>query len=224
MPFWRSSLSQVALLLGLSILFVLALVIVMWAITEWGNARWTTAATIVQSVGTVTAIFVGGGFAFYRLHLLRTFQPHLTIEQEVTHREIGDSYTHVFVRVSLRNSSRVGIELRQGFILLQQIAPTTDDKVEELYKERFSDREVEDISWSHLELIRRDWNKGELIVEPGETHQEAYEFIVTNTVETVLVNIFLTNSSIPVDGKSVLGWTATTVHDILRKDRNGSNK
>ena len=65
---------------------------------------------------------------------------------------------------------------------------------------------------SLLDKVTRNWKKGELIVEPGESHQETYEFIVLNYVESVLAYTYYRNprSSIPE------GWGATTVHDIVR--------
>ena len=188
----------------------------MWAVTAWGGAKWATVAAVVQAIGTLTAIFVGGGFAFYRLHLLRTFQPHLTITHEVSHRPLGDSYLHIGVTAYLRNSSRVAIELRQGLIALLKVSPVSDAEVLTLYRQRFMTGESEEIEWEALDTIRRNWDRGSLIIEPGETHPETYEFLVANSVRTVLVNTFFTSSPEQVENSHFMGWTAETIYDTVR--------
>lgn len=206
----------VGLLAALSVLFALALLALIWGAASWSGAGWPDAALVVQVVGTLTAVFGGGGFALYRLRVFRTFQPHLTVTHEVSHRPVGRSYVHIAVTANLRNSSRVAIELRQGLVALLKVSPVSDAEVVKLYKQRFVTGETEEIEWEALDVIRRNWDAQSLIVEPGETHPETYEFIVAGSVETVLVNTFFTNSPLPVENSQSKGWTAVTVYDTLR--------
>lgn len=188
----------------------------MWAVTTWGDARWATVATIVQAIGTLTAIFVGGGFAFYRLQMLRTFHPYLTIEHEVSHRPVGDSYVHIALTVRLRNTSRVVIELRQGSIVLQLVSPITDEELERLYGAN-TVREPGDIAWPTLEEFDRHWEAGDLVIEPGESFPEHYEFVVAKDIQSVLVYSFYEH---PTSGRPKgreIGWHALTVYDILEE-------
>ena len=203
----RSSLLQ-ALLWAVSFFAVLtaAISINMW-LTDDGFGE---SARTFQVIVTAIAIFMAAAFALFKLQIFRVFAPHLTISQKVSHRPIGESYFHVDVSVTLQNSSRVKVELRKGFFLLQQIAPVDDQDVETLYAQMFVDKEIEDILWPKLYEVHRSWEESVLIIEPGEIHQEVCEFIVTRGVESVLIYAFFYNTVT----SNPSGWYSTTIYDI----------
>ena len=186
------------------------------AIVSWSVQLTTDGQDFMQSsrsfqaIATVTLICVGGIFAYRRLQLFRTFDPHLTISQEVSHRLIGDSYVHIYVTATLHNSSKVQVEIREGFFSLMKISPVSDEQVEEMYASVFIDEEYDDIPWPVLEQAPRIWGKGVLLVEPGEVHQEICEFIISKDTKSVIIYTHFRNlySSTPE------GWYTTTVYDI----------
>ena len=169
----------------------------------------------IQSALTVLAIVVGGVFALVKLQVFRTFEPHLTITHEVHHRLIGDSYTHIDVTATLRNSSRVAVGIREAEFSIQQVAPISDEEVENLYAEVFVDGESLYLQWPILDSVPFEWEVGEMVIEPGETHQETYEFVAPSHVETVLVYTYFYNPVSPRPANSAEGWAATTVYDII---------
>ena len=173
---------------------------------------------IIQLFIVASAIVTGGFFALYKLQIFRDFEPHLTVSQEVSHRYVGDSYVHVETTATLHNSSRVKIEIREGLFRLQQIAPTSDEEVVELYAQVFMDEESKHLQWPTLEEVDRNWAANELIVEPGESHQETYEFIVSKDATSIMVYAYFHNSRFPKSPAE--GWGATTVHDILKGTSN----
>ena len=192
----------------------LSVAIVSWAVQLTTDGQdFMQSSRSFQAIATVVLICVGGIFAYRRLQLFRTFEPHLTISHNIRHRFIGDSYTHIDVTATLHNSSKVHLELREGFFLLQQISPVSDEQVEELYAGVFIDGEYDDIRWTVLDEVQRDWDAGVLIVEPGETHYEICEFIVSKDTMSVMIYTFFRNpySSTPE------GWGATTVYDIAER-------
>ena len=193
---------------ALTVVAILALIIVSGLFIPT-NAK--DKVVIVQSVITSAAILIGGAFALFKLQLFRDFQPHMTISNAVSHRRIGESYVHIDVTATLHNSSKVKMELREGFFRLQQIAPILDEDIETLYAQVFEDQEHSYLQWRTLDDARRDWDKGMLIVEPGESHQETYEFIVKRDVESVIIHTYFYNPY----SSSPEGWAATTVHDII---------
>ena len=172
-------------------------------------------ASIIQSFAAALAIMTGGIYALYKLQVFRTLEPHVTIEHRVSHRRIGDSYAHIDVTASLYNSSKVKLELREGLFLLQQIAPALDGEIEALYVETFEDRRYDNIQWPTLEEAAGTWEKGELVVEPGESHAETIEFIVPADVGSVLIYTYFYNHMDTQSSGSAEGWAATTVHDII---------
>ena len=166
----------------------------------------------VQSAITVVAIVVAGFYAIAKWELFRDFEPHLNISHVVNHRSIGDSYVHLDVTVTMRNSSKVKVDLERGFLILQRISPSTDEMIERVYQEALSGQYVEDFAWPVLEEQIREWQRKELAIEPGEAYSELLEFIVSEVVETVQVYTFYYDSRSPGE---TTGWGMATVYDIM---------
>lgn len=169
----------------------------------------------VQSALTILAIVVGGVFALVKLQVFRTFEPHLTITHEVHHRLVGDSYVHIDVTATLRNSSRLAVALRDGEISIQQVSPVSDGEIEALYADAFEDEMSVFLQWPILESVPLEWEDGEIVIEPNESHQETYEFIVSTEIETALIYTYFQNPTLPRPSNSAEGWAATTVYDIV---------
>ena len=194
---------------------------------------WTVAA---QAVFTSAAIVVGGIFAWRRGYLFRIGQPHLTITHNVTHRQVSPGYMHIEVTATLHNRSRVKVEIRDGLFTVQQISPTTDEDIEDMYAQTFDrgDR-YQDLGWKALEEIPRIWNKNELIAEPGESVTATFEYVVPDYVRSALLTTYFYNLRVmgkiddrmyPPDAQrrsrlwlwkvsGPRGWTRTTAHDML---------
>ena len=206
---WRGALIVGAVVVALVAAFALL------NVSLSGAGRFKDIAAIVQSSVTAVAIVAGGIFAYYKLQLFRDLEPHLSVTHEVSHRFVGDSYVHIAVTANLYNSSRVSVEVRRFTFRLQEISPVSDSEIERLYKEVFEDRIEDYIQWPTLDGIDLSRNKGEMIVEPGGSHKETFEFIVSTGIETVMVYTYFYNSPRPQNSQSSEGWGATTVYDIV---------
>ena len=151
-------------------------------------------------------------------------QPHLTVLQTISHRFIGDSYVHLDVTILLKNSSKVEMDIREGLFRLQHIAPMSDDDVEYLYEQVFVNKDYKEVQWPTIVEDRREWDENELIVEPGETHQETVDFIVsTEDVEAVLIYTYFYNSRFFQGSRSAEGWGAATAYDIVGRKQTGGS-
>ena len=216
---WRAALVA-ALILAL-IVFSFAHLVGDWSVlTNVKNlADVKDLAGVFQSAVTVVAIVVGGIFAWFKLQAFRDFEPHLTVTHEIHHRVISQSYVHVDVTAILRNNSRVKIELKEADFAIQWIAPASDELVLELYDEVFDDGVESYIQWPTMDEGRRDWETGELLVEPGESHHETYEFLVSRDVEVVLIYTYFRNPRYPSPLQTAEGWGASTVYDIVNRDK-----
>ena len=122
---------------------------------------------------------------------------------------------HIAVTSTLLNSSRVKIELHKDTFALLQVAPMPDETVERLYSQVFQERQYEDLQWPTLDEVERTWREGELIVEPGESHQESCEFIVSADVRSVVIYSYFYNARSGESAQAPEGWGATTVYDIV---------
>ena len=181
------------LIVGALALLVCVALILDLLLAEQGRAK--DIASIIQSFAASLAILAGGIYALYKLQVFRTLEPHMTIAHRVSHRRIGDSYMHIDVTARLHNSSKVKIELRQGLFRLQGVSPVSDEEVEILYKETFAQKRFNSIQWPTIEEAERAWAKGELVLEPGESHSETIEYIVeASSYESVLVYTYFLQS------------------------------
>ncbi len=167
---------------------------------------------------TVLAVVLGAIFAAYKWQVFRESEPHLTITHEVSHRPVGASYVHIAVTAVLHNSSKVKMEFREAFFLMQKISPVSDEEIEALYAEyaqAFEQGEYKNMQWDTLDKIPITWDEDVVIVEPGEMHQETCEFIVPKDVKSAIIYSYFYNSRVP---QVPQGWGATTVHDIAARD------
>lgn len=173
-------------------------------------------ARIVQAIVIAVATIMTAYIAQDRLQIFRTFEPHLTIEQQVSHRRIGESYIHIGVTAILRNNSKVKVEVREAYFRLLKIAPTHDDEIEKLYADVFVNDAFRYILWEVLYNVPRTWDENELIIEPNQTHRESFEFIISTDVQSVLAHTYFRNTS---SKNSSDGWETTTFYDIPRKQK-----
>ena len=176
--------------------------------------RASDAAGIILGAATVTALVAAGVFAIFKLRLFRAFEPNITVSQEISHSPMSDSYVHISVIANLYNSSKVQIGVREGFFRLQQVSPLSDEEVEELYAEVFTDREYRDIQWPVLDEVPRSWGNLELVVEPGESHHESASFIISNEVNSVLVHTYFYDVRHSSSSLTPQGWGTYTAYNV----------
>ena len=173
-------------------------------------------ARITQASVTAIIVAVGAMFAAVKFQIFRESAPHVTVTQTVTHRRIGDSYVHLMVTATLYNSSKVKMDFRRAHFRLHQVAPATDEEVEMLYSDVFVEQKHRSLQWLILDTVWLDQKGYTISVEPGESHQETCEFIVTTEVETVLIDTFFYDPRQPAIPE---GWGTTSIYDILPGSR-----
>jgi hypothetical protein len=159
-------------------------------------------------------IVVGGGFALYKLGVFRDLKPHLTLEQSVSHRPIGDDYVHIAIQVSLLNTSKVAVSITDAVFIVQQVAPLSNQEVETLYAEIFDENSETDMQWPLLNQTHKTRPDGELIIEPHGKHVEYYETIISKGITTVLVFTRYNNANYTEGDDASKGWELSTAHDV----------
>ena len=221
---WKSRTARALLLAGFILVLILATFLnfhglyLAFATDQSNMSEIKDRASTLQSLVTITAIVVGGVYAWLKLQLFRDFEPHLTITHEIGHRSIGTTYIHIDVTAVLHNSSKVNLDLREAVFRLQQIGPTTDEEIESLYAEVFESPIHDHLQWPTLEEVDLTWESGALVIEPGESHRETYEFIISSDVQIALVYTFFENPNASDHARSVVGWGATSICDTVLKD------
>ena len=197
-------------------------------------------ATGFQALATLAAVVVGGWFAWRNRHLFRYGQPHLTISHEISHRQVSPGYVQVAVTAILHNSSRVKVEVLDGLLTIQQMAPVSDSDAEEIFAETFIDKKHNGaLQWDTLTQFRLSWNQENLIAEPGESATATFEYMVPIYIESLLVTTYFYNAKVMGKIKEGInppeaerrkrgwfwrqpgprGWIRTTPHDIIMGSR-----
>ena len=169
-------------------------------------------ADLVQTAITILALIGGAAFAAYKLELFRDFEPHLNVSHAINHRRVGDNYVHIDVTVTLHNSSKVKVDLRSGFVVLQRIAPEEDETIQDIYTSAYGGQFIDDFSWHVLYEEIWDWQVNEFSIEPGESRNQVLEFIISKEVETVRVYTFYPHPNLV---NEEIGWDMTTVYDTI---------
>ena len=121
--------------------------------------------------------------------------------------------------ILLKNSSKIQMKTRKGLFRLQHISPMQDEEVEHLYAQEFVHNDFKEIQWPTILEGRREWDKNEFIIGPGETHQETVDFIVSvEDVDSVLIYTYFYNSRFLEGSRSAEGWGAATAYDIVGRN------
>lgn len=151
---------------------------------------------LVESIVTIVAVLTAGVIAWRNGIIFRHRSPHINITHDITHRVISPRYTHIAVTATLHNRSRVKLEFYDGLLVAQNLAPLSNEEVEDLYSETFgdiSDERFGHFPWETLEEFRYSWDRGDFIVEPGEAKPLTFEFVVGDEIKAVLITTYLYN-------------------------------
>ncbi len=171
----------------------------------------------LRNIATALAISTGITIAWYKLDIFREFEPHLTIEQTILARPIGDSYLLIVATAVLTNNSKVLVKPLRGYCRLAQLSPLDDSRVLEIFLDssQESDSDYEQFGWPILKEIKRKWTDGDIAIEPGECHQETYQFIVDGAIESVVALTAIYNPSYraEVGGRAEV-WKCYTFYDV----------
>ena len=166
-------------------------------------------ANIVLALVTIIAILFGGLFAAVKFDLFRDFEPHLSISHTINQRRLGGGYIHLDVEAIMHNNSKVKVELGDGYFLLQQIFPVAAEV-------DFLGDNLLYPPWPILDEKSFSLGDYDIVLEPGQSLQEVFQFMIPDHVETLLIHYVLFDSASPGDRSR--GWGITEVYDIIASE------
>jgi len=169
--------------------------------------------SIIQPLLTMSAIIWGGVWSYMLFIRKRQVAPRANIEHSITYKSLTANKSLLHLTVKITNIGNVLIVLKDADIRLQKISPIAPELLE--YIEQ---GEVPLLKYSN----EGDWPKigGELFslqdrVEPGETHELYYDFILDNNIKLVKVYSHFTNIKIWKKKPSrEIGWGLSTLHEL----------
>ena len=155
------------------------------AAEDWGN--------LVLAIFTAVAILIAASLGYLRFGWFRTTKPHAVVSLHVSHRRVGTNFVHLAVDVSVSNTSKVLLQFRDGFIDLFRVSPSTDAEVRSRVQEL---EQYRDSRWAPLGRHPQVWTAQAFTVEPGETDERTYEFIIDSTVRSILIDAYFYNERV----------------------------
>jgi hypothetical protein len=181
---------------------------------------------VVASGLTLLAIIVGGTWSYLLFIRTRQKYPSANISQDITYRRITADKVWVRVIVTLQNTGKVLLSLVSGLAWIQQVLPLDDELREKIEnsEDLFGEKESY-IRWTLCEETKLNWEKGEHEIEPSETDQVYFDFIVDSELRTILIYTYFSNVKKFKRSKS-LGWQIAKVYDLnpdVEKNLNKEN-
>lgn len=149
------------------------------------------AGGLATMVGVAIAALVG----YYKFQLFREGRPHLTIDLTASHRPVSPRHIHIGVTARLANTSKVMIEVQRCVWRLSFIAPYSaavmDEKVAEFAGGGGNNNQWDELGWRMLSWP--ETQNPDLEIEPGETDEITYDFIIATDVESVAIRLAVAN-------------------------------
>jgi hypothetical protein len=170
-----------------------------------GSAALSSAATVIALVAAV--------IWFFRR---RQRHPRANIQHEIQHWQTGERYI-LHVRAKVSNVGIVGIKARSMFTRVQQLVPVDPDIEAKLAANVDPVQSGQsEILWPKFEPRECNWKKGERVIEPGETDECHFDFVIPSSAKLVQVYTYLRNRASwwRPDDKHEIGWHARTVYHL----------
>jgi hypothetical protein len=173
---------------------------------------------IAQALATVIAIGVGGAWSYLLFVRTRQKYPRAKLEHKITHRNIPDGKILLHVGVTISNEGDVLLSLISTQTRIQKVLPVADHILDSIKKGEDPVEEGKtEIEWPLIGSSRKsEWEEGQREIEPGESDELIYDFIIDSGIQTVEVYTYVKNAS---KKQREIGWPLTTIYDIRASSR-----
>jgi hypothetical protein len=190
---------------------------------------------IIQTTIAILALIVGGIWSYRLFVLKRQRYPKADIEHDFKLIKLTNDKNLLIVTVTLKNSGEVVIHLKKGEVRVSQILPLQTDDLAALnagndLKKVMIDKieadrnlwPTEIIPWPELRFAQLTQPR---IVEPGNSEQINFDFVIDNTVKVVRIQSFCRHAMFDFKKKMALkdkvvvkkipmAWALSTTHEL----------
>jgi hypothetical protein len=185
------------------------------------TSHWTIIkdfASILQSIGVVVGLLVGGYWT-YRLFIQnRQKYPRANLTHKIFHTKLHENKIFLRVKIIISNIGNVLICFNSGFTRISQISPVCNDVVNSIND--FQKKIEHEIEWSMIDKKEIDAKKEKCEIEPGESDEIYFDFLIDSDVEIVNIYSYFAN----IKKKSIcgslfkkerpIGWQITTIYNL----------
>jgi hypothetical protein len=144
----------------------------------------------VQALVTALAVVVGGIW-FFRA---RRRYPKARVEHEVWSWKTGEDERVVRVVITVENRGEVLLQLGNAMVRLHRVLPMSEEVQAQMAAVKQTPPNMTAyLEWTPYYQQGTDWTMSGGELEPGESDELCYHFVVPQDIETVIVYSFLQN-------------------------------
>ena len=203
--------------------FALLLTLTLFLALLISHKSFIDSLSIVTGATTVTAIIVGGYWAYMLFVRKRQKYPRAKVEHMLRHWELpdGNYLLHLVLKVS--NGGEVLLTLAELDIWIGKVIPwPPKDSLKEALCQaiitNISETGTIEVEWPRLHGKTVYLNPKRNIIEPGEEDEMHFDFSIPHDVEMVHVYTHLRNVSRPAKD---IGWFKSSFYEIGTPDEQG---
>jgi hypothetical protein len=169
---------------------------------------------VFVSLSTFLALIVAGIWSYLLFIRTRQKYPSANISQEITYRRIARDKVWLRVTTTLQNTGNVLLSLVYGRTWIQQVRPLDEGIREKILhgQDPVQTKDTE-IEWPLLSDKEISWEERELEIEPNESDQIHFDFILDSDVKTIVAYSYFRNAK-KYRRQKELGWQITRVYDL----------
>jgi hypothetical protein len=169
-------------------------------IKEWSE--------IAQSVLTSLALVVGGSWTYYNFIYKRERWPKAEF-QVCESSYVNGEQIYLSVKIHIKNIGQLLLPIDCVVTRVQQVSPLTHD-----YRPRYHPNEEGVVlDWPTLVEKTKTYHAGELELEPNETHEFDFDFLLAQDTRIIKVTAYIPNIR---KSKRGIGWLASSIHSIAK--------
>ena len=164
---------------------------------------------VAGTSGTAAAFLVTLYAADRNYRRGREHIPNLTMELQVVRVPASLQYDAVMVALNSKNTGKGLCRVNQVVWQLKVVSPYDDETIQEMEREfdgtPASEQDIE-FPWR----LRNEETVTEgIVIEPNETEQMTYDFIIAAEITAIVVSAWVSNAS---ESREAEGWYRRTVH------------
>jgi len=163
---------------------------------------------IAKNYATCIAVIIGGFWAYLTFIRKREKYPSADIRHTIMNKRLDDNRMFLKVIVGVNNRGATVMNLDRRLVRIQQMIPWPTEALGKIDHEVRKDTEVE---WPLLGEVDLSGKEQEYEIEPGESDEFHFDFIIDSKIKSVVVYSYIRNHK---KRDREIGWNKTTVYDI----------
>jgi hypothetical protein len=173
----------------------------------------------LQAVATIGAIIVGGVWTYLLFVQQRQRFPHLKMEHKITHVPLPEHRILLLLDVTHSNVGTIKLDFSTADIRIYGLRHPPDlsgNTIDLLNKGGLPGNIEPTAMWTLLAQQPQNLNSDQLFIEPGESDQLHYEFVLSDDVGPLLIYTYYRNPG--VQDRNA-GWSLRSIYDPRKPSR-----